>query len=148
MFKINMATDWTNMVRDALRNMCNKQSHEERLKLNTGLSIQPDVLWKDKNEKIKVVFEIDSFTRGDYQKTIFGSMFSGVILAKEKNVKFVEIVPKGAKNSKKAKQIAKSFKKHFHENIYVIEIPNNRNYRHIQYNLKNELSRLGIKAPN
>lgn len=146
-----MATEWTTIVRDVLRNKgkqlhYDRQNIEERLTLVKGLNIQPDVLWI-KNNKIKVIFEIDAFTRGEYQKTIFGSMLSGIVLAEVKNAKFIEIVPKGARNSQKAKLIAKLFKKYFHRNIYVIEVPRNQRYRHMQYNLSKELKRNHI-IPN
>jgi hypothetical protein len=138
-----MATEWTNMVRDVLRNKgkqfgYEKQLIEERKAMTKGLNVQPDVLWI-KNNKIKVIFEIDTFSRGDYQKTIFGSMLSGIVFAEIKNAKFVELVPKGDPSSQKAKLIAKLFKKYFHRTIYVIEVPRNQRYRHIHYNLTKEL---------
>lgn len=140
-----MATKWTTMVKKVLRNKgkqfgYEKQLSEERKVMTKGLNIQPDVLWI-KRDKLKVIFEIDTFSRGDYQKTIFGSMLSGIVFAKIKNAKFIEIVPRGDKNSKKAKLIAKLFKKYFHRTIYVIEVPRNQRYRHMQYNLTKELKR-------
>jgi hypothetical protein len=93
------------------------------VELGNGLRIRPDVLWKDQDDKIKVIFEIDTCPSTSYPKTIYGSMLGGILLAKENNAEFVEVLRGGKNISKKAEIIAELFKKHFNEKMNVIEAP-------------------------
>lgn len=155
-------SEWTGIVKRQLRHKgellgYDKQTgFEERLTFRNKLKIEPDVLWV-KNNHIYSIFEIDMHSSKYYQKTIFGSMFSGVLLTKakavkgtfrdftiDKNTKFVEVVLKGVENSKKARQGADLFRKYFGKNIYVIEIPmRTGTYKkaNMQYILTTELKR-------
>lgn len=155
-------SEWTSIVKKQIRHKgdllgYDKQtSFEECITFANNLKIKPDVLWV-KNNRIYYMFEIDMHPSENYQKTIFGSMFSGVLLTKVKkvkgtfrnltigkNTKFVEVVLKGVENSKKARQGADLFRKYFDTRIYIVEIPmRNGIYKkaNMQHVLTNELKR-------
>jgi hypothetical protein len=94
-----------------------------------------------------MIFEIDQYSRDQYQKTIFGSILQGLILAKQKNAKFVEIVPKNTKNGRKARDVSRILKEQFNDlpEFCVIQVRKSGKpsaVRHAQYDLKTQLDRL------
>ena len=124
---------WTLMIRKILVNKGKLKGYEvdsdKQQDLKTpkdNYKIRPDIIWK-KDGKIKAIFEIDTGAYGIYPKTIFGSMLTGILMAKKYNCKFVEVVRrdsrKEADNSYKAEKIASLFKSQFKSpNIYVLPI--------------------------
>lgn len=111
-----MEGDWTKSVKKTLKAK-GKQAgfsvpQREKAFVLGGLKIQPDVVWY-KNGRINCIFEIDIFNGGYYQKTIYGSMLSGIVMAKNYKAKFVEIVQNKTQNGKKAVQITKLLKEQF-----------------------------------
>ena len=117
---------------------------EESVDLKNGLRIRPDVLWKDSDGRIKVIFEIDTYSSTSYPKTIYGSMLGGIIMAKEMEAEFVEVVREGMKISRKAELIAELFNKHFKERINIIEAPDTTDIGKMSDHIVEELQRLEI----
>ena len=122
---------------------------------DSAISLRPDVVWS-KNGNYRIIFEIDTGSRDKYQKSIYGSMLSGVILSKEKKAKFVQIVPRSPRGTKgsaeKAKRIAKIIRKELKEligprRILVVDVPRRKgkySKEHIQKSLTKELRNAGL----
>lgn len=88
-----------------------------------GYKIKPDVIW-EKDNRIQYIFEIDQGARGNYPKTIYGSMLTGIILSKIYDSVFYEITF-SASNSEKVKKILELYKKYIlnSDKIRLIILP-------------------------
>ena len=111
------------------------------------LKVRPDIVWS-KDGKAKIIFEIDQFIKPGYDKTIYGSMLQGLVLAKQKGARFVEIVPKD-ENGWKACMMSEILRKQFKENMpefCVIRVRKSKAKesadRHAKYDLKRSLDKM------
>lgn len=148
------AQDWTRILQSYLRNRGPKEGYNigraemEIVSKKGSLKVRPDIVWTTKDGKPKIIFEIDQFTRGNYQKTIYGSMLQGLVLAKPEGARFVEIVP-NTENGRKACTISEILKEQY-ENLpefYVIPVRKSNKPsapRHAIYHLKKQLEKVGI----
>lgn len=153
--------NWSEIVRKAvinkgISNGFDVSQSNRQLDIHTtqgSLAIRPDVIWK-KGNKIKYIFEIDTGAYGNYQKTIFGSLLTGILLAKKYDCVFVEIVRKESSalndNSKKAKKIESLFKQFYKSpKFHVISVGHDVKkrwaYEDIQKDISKKLKALKIK---
>jgi hypothetical protein len=147
------AEDWTRSLQSELKKRGPKEGYDiisnqdvEIAERDAVLKVRPDVAWT-KNGKLEIIFEIDQYSRDQYQKTIFGSMLQGLILAKQKSAKFVEIVPKNTENGRKAHVVSRILKEEFNDlpEFCVIQVRKSDKpsaVRHAKYDLKTQLDRL------
>jgi len=144
--------EWTATLIDELKLRCKREGYKIRepklmeIKIDSNrkpLRIIPDSVWV-KNNGSTIIFEINQFTGGNYQKTIYGSMLQGLILAKQIGAMFVEIVTKD-KNGEKASTICETLKHQYKDlpRFHVIQVSNRFSARkHVQWSLKTQLDAL------
>ena len=147
------APDWTDTLQKELELRGQKESYETKpnkeIKIENTLKVKPDMMWI-KDGKIEMIFEIDQFPV-NYQKTIYGSMLQGLVLAKQQGAKFVEIVPND-RVGEKARIIAEILKNQFNDlpEFHVLKVRKSDKpsaMRHAQYHLKTQLDKiLGAKV--
>ena len=145
-------SNWTKYIRKALINKGKNLRYEtnksnKNIHIKNSEPIRPDIVWK-KDDKIKIVFEIDTGARDIYPKTIYGSMITGILLAKQKNCKFVEVTPKGS-NGKKATSLLKLINSQFQKvpKSYVVQIgrlSGKDSEKNIQKSLTKELKKIRL----
>jgi hypothetical protein len=143
---------WTKTIKSILkkkgkRNGFDLNNSEKKIEIKKGLSVKPDVVWS-KNGKFRYIFEIDTGARDIYPKTIYGSILSGIILAKFKEATLIEITPRSP-NGKKAKLIVELLKEYFGHSlpVYVIEvgrISGKFQYENMHKSLTEDLRKIGI----
>ena len=122
-------TRWTTEIKRIIRNKGEQagfnvdKQFEERLNIN-GLKIQPDVIWRKEN-RVRCVFEIDTFSNDYYAKTIFGSILGGIIMARVKDAEFIEIVKNRTHNGSRAEQMIELIKRYLGSlpKIHCILVP-------------------------
>lgn len=145
-------SEWTTHITKVLRNKAKREHYdcsnfEETLEVD-GLRIRPDVIWS-KNGKRCVIFEIDTGAGDTSQKSIYGSILSGIVLAKRYRCIFIEITPK-CQAGEKAEFISKIIKKIFRDSLptfYTLQISRLSGkcvYENIQKSITTELKNLGI----
>lgn len=147
------AQDWTDILQKELELRGQKEGFETKpnkeTKIENALKVKPDMMWI-KDGKTEIIFEIDQFPV-NYQKTVYGSMLQGLVLAKQQGAKFVEIVPND-RVGKKAHIIAEILKNQFNDlpEFHVLKVRKSDKpsaMRHAQYHLKIQLDKiLGAKV--
>jgi hypothetical protein len=146
------AQHWTKAVQKELDTLGQKMGYEiesgKEMRVETAkdsLKVRPDIVWW-KNGEPKIIFEIDQFSRG-YQKTIYGSLLQGLVLAKHKGAKFVEIVPNDT-SGEKACRISEILKMEFNDLPEFTVIKTRKSEaldsadRHAKYDLKKKLDEI------
>jgi len=148
------ASDWTVAVQNGLKKQGKDRNFDAdlsgtKMEITGGkkpLDVRPDIVWS-RNGKIGIVFEIDQFKQG-YKKTIYGSMLQGLVLAKQKGARFIEIVPRD-ENGKKACIISAVLKNEFKEALpefCVIQVRKSKAENSAKdqaiYDLKKQLDKL------
>lgn len=156
-------TRWTSLIKKALLAKGEQLGYDtsnsnKKITLKTeegDYEIRPDVVWEIDNKK-KVIFEIDTGAYGNYPKTIFGSMLTGILMAKKFECTFVEIIPrlsnKSNDNSFKAKKIASLFKKSFESpKFFILDMGYNPSkkwaYENIHKNITSKLKKFKLIPP-
>jgi hypothetical protein len=146
------AQDWTRILQLYLKNRGRREGYDiklgeemEILSKKESLKVRPDVIWT-KDGKPEIIFEIDQFTRGNYQKTIYGSMLQGLVFAKQEGARFVEIVP-NTENGRKACTISEILKEQYENLPEFCVIPVRKSNkpsapRHARHHLKKQLDKL------
>jgi len=117
------AQKWTDAVQRELRKKGEDFGYDVDLSgtefVITGskkpFKVRPDIVWS-RDGKARIFFEIDQFSKIGYDKTIYGSMLKGLVLAKQEGARFVEIVPND-ENGWKACMMSEILKKQFKEEM-------------------------------
>jgi len=112
-------TKWTRYIRIALINKGKQLEYDTTLSNKDNIieagdysvKLRPDIVWS-KHSTIRYIFEIDTGARDVYQKTIYGSILSGIVMAKQRNAVFIEVVPRSP-SGKKALAIVEILKNEF-----------------------------------
>jgi hypothetical protein len=110
---------WTKIIVDKLKAKGKENGYDVSrsgkdipVDLDSKLNLRPDVVW-EKGGEIYALFETDTGAHNTYQKTAWGSMLGGIVLAKRYNCRFIQITPKdrvGDKTVLMAKTIKEYFK--------------------------------------
>ena len=151
--KTKQATkQWTDNVTKALKNKGEKNGGYDVSLSNKTLpskylpNTRPDVVWQ-KGRRLRYLFELDQHG-SNYQKTIYGSMLRGLILAQEFDLHFVQVIPNDERHAMKIQQTLQAFKKLFHfKKADVLAIPRRAghySYDNIQWEVLKGLRQLRI----